>query len=379
MVTRPRQVGKTTILQHLCKDNRTNVTLDDPTLAVLAREEPALFLQRFSTPVLIDEIQYAPELLPYIKIAVDKDQKKGMFWLTGSQQFQLMKGVTESLAGRVGIINLLGLSLKEKQGHSEIAIPFLPETKQLQEREKISPPLQLKELYRLIWRGSFPAIALNSDMDRDLFYSSYIQTYLQRDVRDLANVGDEGAFLKFLRSAASRSAQLLNLSDMARDAAVSVPTAKRWLSILEASGIVYLLEPYFSNATKRMVKAPKLYFLDSGLCAYLTEWSSPETLEAGAMSGAILETFIFTEILKSYWHNGKRAPLYYYRDKDKKEIDLLIVQNEMMYPLEFKKSASPDKEMVKHFALLRQIKKPVKARGVICLYDSLLPLTKGHL
>lgn len=299
-----------------------------------------------------------------------------MFWLTGSQQFQLMKGVTESLAGRVGIINLLGLSLKEKQGHSEIAIPFLPETQQLQEREKISPPLQLKELYRLIWRGSFPAIALNSDMDRDLFYSSYIQTYLQRDVRDLANVGDEGTFLKFLRSAASRSAHLLNLSDMARDAAVSVPTAKRWLSILEASGIVYLLEPYFSNATKRMVKAPKLYFLDSGLCAYLTEWSSPETLEAGAMSGAILETFIFTEILKSYWHNGKRAPLYYYRDKDKKEIDLLIVQNEMMYPLEFKKSASPDKEMVRHFTLLRQIKKPVKAGGVICLYDSLLPLTK---
>ena len=240
---------------------------------------------------------------------------------------------------------------------------------------KLSPALSLKDVYRIIWRGSFPAMwFLNKEdgwgdgdsgdgtgdgygdgrsvlkyngADRDLFYSSYVQTYLQRDVRNLANVGDESSFLKFLRAAAGRTGQLLNMSDMARDAAISVTTAKRWLSILEASGIIYLLEPYHSNITKRLVKSPKLYFLDTGLCAYLTEWSSPETLEAGAMSGAILETFIFNEILKSYWHNGKRASIYFYRDKDKKEIDLLIVRDETIYPLEFKKTASPNRRMIR--------------------------------
>jgi len=376
LVTGPRQVGKTTILQHLSKDERTYVTLDDPMLAALAREEPALFLQRFAPPMLIDEIQYAPELLPHIKMAVDKARKNGLFWLTGSQQFRLMQGVTESLAGRVGIVNLLGLSLKELQGHAEKASPFLPTAKNLQNRLKISSALSLQDVYQIIWRGSYPAIALDAKTDRDLFYSSYIQTYLQRDVRDLANVGDESTFLKFLRAAAARTGQLLNMSDMARDAAISVPTAKRWLSILETSGIIYLLEPYHSNATKRLVKAPKLYFLDTGLCAYLTEWSSPETLEAGAMSGAILETFMFTEILKSYWHNGKRAPLYYYRDKDKKEIDLLIVQDGAIYPLEFKKTAAPDKAMVRNFSLLEPLKMPVKEGGIVCLTETLLPITK---
>ncbi|MBU6475866.1 MAG: AAA family ATPase, partial [Alphaproteobacteria bacterium] len=241
LVTGPRQVGKTTILQHLSKDERTYVTLDDPTLATLAREEPSLFLQRFKPPVLIDEIQYAPELLPHIKMAVDKERKNGMFWLTGSQQFQLMQGVTESLAGRVGIVNLLGLSLKELQHHAGKAVPFLPTEKQLQDRLKISSSLSLQDIYRVIWRGSYPALALNDKADRDLFYRSYIQTYLQRDIRDLANVGDEGTFLKFLRATAARTGQLLNMSDMARDADVSVTTAKRWLSILEASGIIYLL------------------------------------------------------------------------------------------------------------------------------------------
>ena len=208
-----------------------------------------------------------------------------------------MQGITESLAGRVGIVSLLGLSLKEIQGQASVAEPFLPTDNLLNKRLSVSPVLSLNDVYRIIWRGSFPAMWLQKDRedignslwdsegaDRDLFYSSYVQTYLQRDVRDLANVGDEGAFLKFLRAVAARTGQLLNLSDMARDAAISVPTAKRWLSILEASGIIYLLEPYYSNTTKRLVKSPKLYFLDTGLCAYLTEWSRPETLEAGAMS-----------------------------------------------------------------------------------------------
>jgi predicted AAA+ superfamily ATPase len=377
LVTGPRQVGKTTVLQHLSKGNRAYVTLDDPTLAALAKDEPALFLQRFQPPLLIDEIQYAPELLPYIKIAVDKDRKNDMYWLTGSQQFQLMQGVTESLAGRVGIVNLLGISLKERQGHAGKTMPFLPTRKQLQQRLKLSPMLSLQGVYTLIWRGAFPVIALDDNIDRDLFYGSYVNTYLQRDVRQLANVGDESTFLKFLRAAAARTGQLLNMSDMARDADVSVTTAKRWLSILEVSGLIHLLEPYHSNTTKRLVKAPKLYFLDTGLCTYLTEWSSPETLEAGAMSGAILETFIFTEILKSYWHNGKRAPLYYYRDKDKKEIDLLVLQDETLYPLEIKKTASPDKHSVRNFHLPEQLKEAIGDGGVICLSQTLLPIAKG--
>lgn len=375
LVTGPRQVGKTTILRHMSQSGRKYVTLDDPLLAQLAQDEPSLFLQRFEPPVLIDEIQYAPGLLPYIKIMVDTDRKNGMFWLTGSQQFQLMQGVTESLAGRVGIVNLLGLSLKENQEKARKSMPFLPVREQLEQRLKDSLALSLQDIYEIIWRGSFPVMALNKDTDRDLFYGSYIQTYLQRDVRNLVNVGNEGIFLKFLRAAAARTGQMLNLSDLARDVAISVPTAKHWLSILESSSLIYLLEPYHSNTTKRLIKSPKLYFLDTGLCAYLTQWSSPETLESGAMSGSILETFIFTEILKSYWHNGKQAPLYYYRDKDKKEIDLLIVQDEKVYPLEFKRTASPNKQMVSSFQLLERLNLSVQKGGVICFVDTLLPIS----
>lgn len=212
-------------------------------------------------------------------------------------------------------------------------------------------------------------------MDRDLFFASYVQTYLQRDIRDLAQVGDEMTFLRFLRAAAARSGQMLNMADLARDADVSPNTVKNWLSILQASGILYLLEPYHTNLTKRMVKTPKLYFLDTGLCTYLTQWSSPETLEAGAMSGAILETWILGELLKSYWHNGRQAPFYYYRDKDKKEIDLLIIQDGTIYPLEFKKTASPGKNTVRHFQVLKKLQLPVGVGGVICLTTQALPLT----
>ncbi|MBN1931338.1 MAG: ATP-binding protein [Desulfobacterales bacterium] len=376
LVTGARQVGKTTFLQHLSNNKRTYVTLDDPMILNLAREDPALFMQRFPAPVFIDEIQYAPQLLPYIKMAVDKGRKPGMYWLTGSQKFQLMDGVSESLAGRVGIVNLLGFSRMETLGKSEYARPFFPNPEEMQHRIRENGPLPLKALFQLIWRGSFPAIALSMEMDRDLFYGSYVQTYLQRDVRDLARVGDEMAFLRFLRAAAARTGQLLNMSDMARDADISPNTAKSWLSILQASGVIYLLEPYHSNITKRLVKAPKLYFLDTGLCAYLTEWSSPETLEAGAMTGAILETWIVIEILKSYQHNGRRAPIYYYRDKDKKEVDLLIVQDGMIYPLEFKKTASPKKDAVKHFSILEKLKMPIGYGGVICLSEHCLPLTE---
>jgi len=375
LLTGPRQVGKTTLLQHVSGDERAYATLDDPMIRTLAKEDPGLFLQRFQAPVLIDEIQYAPELLPFIKIEVDRKRKPGMFWLTGSQQFHLMKGVSESLAGRVGVVNLLGLSRRELIGKSKQAKPFLPTEEIIKDRLKNGDALSLKILYQNIWRGSFPVISIDRVIDRDLFYSSYVQTYLQRDIRDLARVGDEMAFLRFLRAAAARTAQLLNLSDLARDADVAPNTAKNWLSILQASGIVFLLEPYFSNITKRLVKSPKLYFLDTGLCSYLTEWSSPETLEAGAMSGPILETWIMAEIIKSYQHNGRHAQLAFYRDKDQKEIDLLIVKDGTIYPLEFKKTAAPKREAVRNFKVLDKLKKPIGPGGVICLAEMFLPLT----
>lgn len=372
LVTGARQVGKTTLLRHLGGADRAYVTLDDPLVLRLAKEDPALFMQRFPGPVLIDEIQYAPELLPYIKMAVDENRVPGRFWLTGSQQFLLMRDISESLAGRVGILELLGLSRMEAEGRASEHKPFLPDADALQASAYKRGELSLQGLYSLIWRGSFPSLALSPDMDRDLYLSSYVQTYLQRDVRDLAQVGDEMAFLRFLRACAARTAQLCNMAELARDADVAPNTAKKWLSILRASGMVYTLEPYFTNVTKRMVKTPKLYFLDTGLAAYLTEWSSPETLEAGAF----LETWVVVELLKSWLHNGLRPPFYYYRDKDQKEIDLLIIQDGTVCPVEIKKSASPDKSVVRHFSVLEKLKMPVGMGAVICLVKQPLPLTE---
>lgn len=402
LITGARQVGKTTLLKHLAGDTRRYVTLDDPLVLSLAREDPALFMQRFSGPILIDEIQYAPQLLPYIKMAVDEDRTPGRFWLTGSQQFKVrrqfsfvsadppqpqhnnggtmplwghvMKNISESLAGRVGILSLLGLSRWEMVGQGAGRPAFLPDPELFQGSKGAA--LTLQELYQIIWRGSFPAMALDDGLNRDQFFGSYVQTYLQRDVRDLAQVGDEMAFLRFLRACAARTGQLLNIAELSRDADVSPVTGKKWLSILEASGLVYLLEPYFSNVTKRMVKAPKLYFLDTGLAAYLTEWSSPETLEAGAMSGAVFESWVIGELLKSWQGNGLRPPFYYYRDKDQKEIDLLIIRDGTAYPLECKKTASPDKNDVRHFQVLEKLKMPIGPGGVICLATQALPLTE---
>ncbi len=374
LVTGARQVGKTTLLRHASGRRRTYVTLDDPLVLRLAREDPALFMQRFPPPVLIDEIQYAPALLPHIKMAVDRARKPGLFWLTGSQQFHLMKGVSESLAGRVGVVRLLGLSRRELLRRASASQPFLPRPERIRRLHASGGKLGLGALFDLIWRGSFPAIALDRKTDWQLFYGSYVQTYLQRDIRDLARVGDEIAFLRFLRAAAARTGQLLNLSDLARDADVAPNTAKHWLSILQTSGIAYLLEPYHANLTKRMVKAAKLYFLDTGLCAYLTGWSAPQTLEAGAMSGAMLETWVVCELLKGYWHNGLEAPFYYYRDRDMKEIDLLIVRDKVIHPLEVKKSAAPSRDDVRHFQALDRLKLTTGAGGVICLAQDVLPL-----
>lgn len=378
MLTGPRQVGKTTLLKHLAEASpRTVVSLDDPLALQLARTDPALFFQRFKSPLLIDEIQYAPELLPYIKLLVDENRQPGMFWLTGSQPFPLMRGVSESLAGRVAVLNLLGLSAREADGRGGTVKPFLPpgQTDGNSASTAQTSSADSGVLFERIWRGSFPAIALEPAMDRDLFFSSYLQTYVQRDVRDLARVGDESSFLRFVRAVAARSAQLLNMAELARDADIAPNTAKHWLSIMQSSGLVYLLEPWHSNVTKRLVKTPKLYFLDTGLAAYLTEWSSPVNLEAGAMAGAILETWVISELLKSWWHCGKRAPFYYYRDKDKKEIDLLIVQDGIGYPIEIKKTASPNKQAIKHFHLVGNAGLQQGPGVLLCLTRQILPLT----
>ena len=374
LMTGARQVGKTTLLRRASASDRTYVTLDDPTLLALAKGDPLLFLQRFRPPLLIDEIQYAPELLPVIKMQVDESRTNGMFWLTGSQQFHLMKGVSESLAGRAAVLNLMGLSRREMIGRADDG-PFLPDPGEVTARLQAGSSFGLAETYRHIWRGSFPAIALNADMDRDLFFSSYLQTYLQRDVRDLSRVGDEMAFLRFLRATAARTGQLLNFADLARDADVAPNTAKSWLSILQTSGIVWLLPPWHTNLTKRLVKTPKLYLLDTGLAAYLTEWSSPQTLEAGAMNGAILETWVVSELLKSYLHNGLVPPFYYYRDKDKREIDLLIIRDNIFHPLECKKTASPGREDIRHFDTLENLGFNIGNGGVICLSPQALPLS----
>ena len=376
LLTGPRQVGKTTFLRHIKEERRRYVTLDDPALRTLAAEDPALFLQRFTPPVLIDEIQYAPQLLARIKMLVDGARKRGLFWLTGSQQFRMMRGVSETLAGRIAILNLLGFSQRERHRKDLSVAPFEPTQGCLSERERTAVPTRLKDIYRDIWLGSFPAVDVGTVKNRDLFYSSYLQTYLERDVRDLTQVGDEAAFLRFLKATAARTAQRLNLSDLARDADVTVNTAKNWLSILQANFQVYLLPPYHSNLTKRLVKAPKLYFLDTGLCAYLTEWSSPETLEAGAMTGAIFETYVFSEIVKSWWHSGRYPELFYYHDIDGTEIDLLFMQNHILCPVEIKKSAAPSRDWLRNFSALDRLKVRVGEGGVVCLCDQVVPLTE---
>lgn len=376
LLTGPRQVGKTTLLRHLCGKDRRYVSLDDLTARALANEDPVLFLQRYQAPVLIDEVQYAPRLLPYIKMEVDASGTTGAFWLTGSQQFLMMKGITESLAGRVAVINLLGFSRRELERREPNLEPFLPVSARLKAREASAGSSTLKMVFNRIWTGSFPALHAGSVRDRDLFYSSYLQTYLQRDVHDLTQVGDQQAFLRFVRASAARTGQMLNLSELARDVGVTVSTAKAWLSILIASFQVALVQPYHTNVTKRLVKTPKLYFLDTGLCAYLTEWSSPETLAAGAMSGAIFETYVFAEILRSWWHRMRTPNLYYYRDKDGNEIDLIFEQDQTLFPVEIKRGGTPNRDWVRAFSVLDRLKKPVGEGGVVCLCREYVPLTR---
>lgn len=285
--------------------------------------------------------------------------------------------MSESLAGRVAILDLLGLSQAEIFNHAQNSQPLLPTPEWLNNAsEHAQKDLGLMELYKRIWTGSFPQIALQHEADRDLFYASYVQTYIQRDVREITNITNETGFYNFLRAAAARTGQLLNYADLARDADINHRTVKDWLNILETSGIIYLLRPYHNNVVNRLIKTPKLYFLDTGLCSYLTRWQSVESLEAGAMSGHILETYVFTEILKSYWHNGKEAYFNFYRDKDDREVDLIIDQNNTLYPIEVKKTANPAANAPSNFKFLSGLQQTIGHGMVICLTEKDIPLSR---
>ena len=380
LVTGARQVGKTTLLEMCSKKTRRYISLDDLDARKLAQSDPALFIQTYKAPLIIDEVQYAPELFTYIKIAVDKqknsDKANGMFWLIGSQKFHLMQGITESLAGRVAIVNLLGLSQAEID--NRIQQPFIPTPAWIESaRQNIKTTKTLDDVYGQIWQGAFPKINTNKKQSvRQLFYSSYIQTYLQRDVKDILKISDETTFYNFLVAVAARSAQVLNYNDLSRDVGIDNKTAKSWLSVLRTSGLVYILHAYYNNITKRLIKSPKLYFLDTGLCSYLTKWTDRQSLQNGAMSGAILETYIFNEILKSYWHNGIEPHFYYYRDADQKEIDLIIETADHIYPVEFKRTAIPSRTASKRFPVLKKFNKKIGHGAVICLVESDIPLSK---
>ena len=376
------------MLKQLADEFRTYVSLDDPDIRNMARTDPALFMQRFAPPVFIDEIQYAPQILPYIKMRVDDSGKKGDYWLTGSQAFHLMKNVSESLAGRVGIVHLLGLSGSEMDAvPSE---PFTNAPERFMARLKHARKMGINQIYERIFRGSFPALYGEYPPECSDFYRSYIHTYLQRDIRDLSQVADETAFHNFMIVVAARTAKPVVYEEMAKDAGISQPTAKKWLSILVSSGLVALVQPYHNNVLKRAIKMPLLHFLDTGLCAYLLKWGTPETLERGAMSGAFFESWVFSEIYKSYLNAGKEAPLYYYRDKDKREIDLLLYENATLYPIEIKKTASPGTEALKHFKVLHSLSEPerfgeleqykteIGNGAVVCMADNLLPADKKN-
>lgn len=374
LVAGPRQVGKTTMLQEVTKDIGY-VTLDDTIIRASAVEESSTFFKDNPPPVFIDEIQKAPMLFEQIKILLDRDRKKGQFFMCGSQQFKMMKGVSESLAGRLGLVTLLGLSLRERCG-VDFDEPFLPTEEYLMHRKKWLAEVSYHDAWGIIHRGSMPELALNPDYDWQMFYGAYVRTYIERDVRELSDIGDEVKFTRFMTAVAASTGQLLNVASLARDVGVSQPTAERWLSILVASNLVYLLQPYSNNITKRAIKTPKLYFLDTGLAAYLTRWSTVDVLKNGAMAGAFFESFVVSEIIKSYYNKGVLdLPLYFYRDKDMNEIDLLIEGNGVLYPLEIKKHADPSKKDIDAFAVLDKIPNMERgAGGVICLYDKLATL-----
>ncbi|MFA6309230.1 MAG: ATP-binding protein [Clostridia bacterium] len=380
LITGPRQVGKTTMLKKLIENEnrgRKYVTLDDFEERDLAKKDPALFFQLHQPPVLIDEIQYAPELFPYIKIIADRDNIPGEFWLTGSQIFKLMRGVQESLAGRVALLSMLPFSQSEIAGVKNE--PFTVDFEKLLERQKKYSAASTPEIFERIWKGGMPAIVSGNVSERTVFYSAYLSTYIERDVRQLSGVIDTLKFMKFITAVAARDGQLLNSKNIADDADINQATAKNWLNIMETLGIIFYLFPYSNNVLKRTIKTPKMYFYDTGLVCYLTKWSSPEIAMNGAMSGALFENYTIAEIVKSYYNNAKEPNIYYYRDRDTKEIDLLLEGDGQLNPIEIKKSALPEKRMTQSFSVIE--KSPLK-RGtgaIICMAENLNAFDRENL
>ena len=378
LVTGARQVGKTTMLRHLAEGtNRTYVTLDDLMARELAQTDPVLFFQTYKPPVLIDEVQHAPQLFERIKLMSDNTEETGQFWLTGSQQYSMMKHVRETLAGRIGILNLYSLSQREKKGVLfDKPLDFSFES--LLERQKKLPPNDITDVFEHIWRGGMPQVQTADEEMRQEYFSSYIDTYLMRDVAEAGGITDSAKFMKLLRTCAALTAEQVNYSTRAAAADISEPTAKDWVRILEGLGIVYLLQPYSNNELKRLVKTPKLYFCDTGLCAYLSMWLTRDTLMNGAASGHYYENYVVTELLKNYSYGKAKANLCYYRDSNAKEIDVLVEMNGSVHPLEIKKSASPDRKEVKKYEILDKASIPRGSGGIVCMCEKAVPIDEKN-
>ncbi len=370
LITGPRQVGKTTVLRQLMTEDREYVTLDDLEERSLAKRDPAMFLQIHSTPIMIDEVQYAPELFSYIKMEIDKGAEPGTYWLAGSQAFKLMELAQESLAGRVAILHMSSLSQHEIYGSGNCE-PFTLDLSKLKKREKTNTSADISEIYERIWKGSMPGLASGKFSDRDVFYSSYLQTYIDRDVKEQVQLADPLLFSDFVRAAACRAGQMLNIHDIAQDVDISDDTAKRWLQVLEKSDVIFFLRPYSNNLLKRTVKTPKMYFFDTGLVAYLARYSSPEILANGAINGAILENFVVSELLKSYNNNAKECLLWYYRDSNSNEIDMVIESDGMLHPLEIKRSVNPGSQLINTFNLLDKASIPRGTGAILCMRPTL--------
>ena len=390
MITGSRQVGKTTLLNHLVatsKEKINYISLDNLLIRSQAIEDQELFLRTYETTLIIDEFQYAPELLSYIKIKVDNARQNELFgdgknvgtlyYLTGSQVFQTMQNVSESLAGRIGILDLYGFSEREIENKEEII--FLPDIKILKNKERTRTKTT-SELFEKIINGSYPEVNNQEGRNREQFYEAYIRTYIERDIRQLINIKDENKFLKFISSVAARTAQEYNAMDIANDVEIDSKTVDEWMSILKNTNLIYMLPSYSNNNVQKAIKRPKLYFMDTGLACYLTGYMSSDTLEKSAYNGAIFETYIISEIIKSYTNNGKdpRARLYYYRDTNQKEIDLLIFYDNKVYPVEIKKSANPGKNAIKNFDIVSKFGTEVGNGTILCMMENIMAIDENN-
>lgn len=378
LVTGARQVGKTTMLKHLAKDtDRTYVSLDDLMARELAQNDPALFFQTYKPPILIDEVQHAPQLFERIKLICDNSEDTGQFWLTGSQQYSMMKHVRETLAGRIGILELYSLSQREKTGVCfDDPLDFSLEN--LQKRQKEIAPNDITDVFEHIWRGGMPQVQNADEEMRQEYYSSYVDTYLMRDVAEVGGITNSAKFMKLLKACAALTAEQVNYATLAAAADISEPTAKDWIRILEGLGIIYLLQPYSNNELKRLVKTPKLYFCDTGLCSYLSMWLTRDTLMNGAAGGHYFENYVVIELLKNYAYGKTKANLSYYRDSNAKEIDVFVELNGFIHPLEIKKSASPDRKEVKKYELIDKTSIPRGDGGIVCMCDKPVPIDEKN-